>query len=124
MTEYWNTEYTDIFPGITFKVKKINPIEIISLVNASIDFEKETFEHKNEFIKRCLLNIVWSKDGSKYFPLIDSENNPHLPELITNPTIAFDVFYVIRKDVIMPVFTESRTYQNLIDGKNQTSSSK
>lgn len=124
MKEYWNVLYEDMYPGITFKFDKINPIEIISLVTESLEFEKSSLNKKDEFVKKCLLHVKWTKDGNKYFPLIDEEQNPHLPELLTNPTISFDLFYAFRRDVITPVFIESKTCQNLMQGKkdnNQTS---
>lgn len=119
MKEYWTVLYEDIYPGIIFKFDKINPIEIISLVTESLEFEKSSLNKKDEFVKKCLLHVKWTKDGNKYFPLVDEEQNPHLPELAQNPTISFDLFFAFRRDVITPVFIESKTYQSLTQGKTK-----
>ena len=124
MKEYWNEQYDDLYPGIVFRFKKINPIELINLVTENMNFEDTSIERKNEFTKQCLLNVEWSKNsGANWFPLIDRDENPHLPELVNNPMIAFDIFFAFRRDVITPVFTESRTYQNLIEQSRKRNSS-
>ena len=113
MKEYWTETYTDIYPGITFKIDKINPIKLINLATENIEFDKMSLDRKDSFIKNCLLNVKWTKDESNYFPLIDKDDNPHLAELQSCPEIAFDIMYVMRRDVLLPVFTASKTYQDL-----------
>lgn len=113
MNKYWETELTDIYDGIIFRFKKLNPIDHINLVTQHTA-ESNDYNKLNVFITKCLSFIEWTKDGNVWTPLVDFEGNPRLPELADNPTIGFDVYYEFVKQVITPVFTESKTFRNLI----------
>ena len=114
MTEYWKTEYTDLCDGVTFKFKQLNPVEHINLVTKNIEFEKLNGDKAQYFIQRTLENTIWTKDGTTWNPLVDSNGNPRLPELNTKPAIAFDLFCKFKADVLYPVFSESKTFQSFI----------
>lgn len=116
MKEYWEQELTDICEGVMFKFKQTNPIDLINLVTDSIDYEKANNSRKRQFVTQCLQQVIWTKNGTDWFPLVDSDSNPRLPEFKTNPVIGFDLFFRFRRDVINPVFTESKTFQSLIQG--------
>lgn len=124
MTEYWNTEYSDICEGVIFKIKQVNPIELINLVTASVDYEKTTWDKQQEFVKNALKQVTWTKNGTEWFPLISEDGLPRLPEMQNNPTIGFDLFFAIRRDVILPVFIESKTFQHLTADKKDHKSRK
>ena len=55
---------------------------------------------------------MWTKDGKTWNNLIDEEGNAKLQELDVNPSIALDLFYYFKREVLLPVFTGSKTYQN------------
>ncbi len=113
MKEYWNIEYTDICQDVMFKFKQTNPIDMINLVTDSLDYEKSSPVRKKQFVTQCLQQITWTKNGTEWYPLVDGDGNPRLPELRENPSIGFDLFFKFRTDVINMVFTESKTFQNL-----------
>ena len=114
MKDYWNEEFTDICEGVMFKFKQTNPVDLINLVTNSLDYEKATPLQQKQFVTQCLQQITWTKNGTDWFPLVDGEGNPRLPEIKENPSIGFDLFYMFRTKVINNVFTESKTFQNLI----------
>ena len=116
MKEYWKEEYTDICEDVMFKFKQTNPIDLINLVTDSLDYEKAVPLRKKQFVTQCLEQVVWTKNGTDWYPLVDSDGNPRLPELKSNPTIGFDLFFKFRSEVINSVFTESKTFQNLTKG--------
>lgn len=124
MKEYWNTEYSDICENVIFKIKQINPIELINLVTASVDYENATWDKQQAFVKNALLQVVWTKNGTDWYPLVSEDGTARLPEMQTNPTIGFDLFFAIRRDVILPVFTESKTFQGLTQDKVERKRSK
>ena len=113
MKEYWNEEYTDICEGVMFKFKQTNPVDLINLVTDSLDYEKAVSAQKKQFVTQCLQQVMWTKNGANWYPLVDSEGNSRLPELNNNPAIGFDLFFKFRREVINSVFTESKTFQNL-----------
>ena len=113
MKEYWNEEYTDICEGVMFKFKQTNPIDLINLVTDSLDYEKSSPVVKKQFVTQCLNQVVWTKNGTEWFPLIDVDGNPRLPEMRNNPSVGFDLFFKYRTEVINAVFTESKTFQSL-----------
>ena len=117
MKEYWKEEITDICEGFMFKIKQTNAIDLINLITDSLDYEKAETERKTQFVKQCLSQFIWSKNGTDWYPLIDEDGNPRLTELRDNPVIGFDLFFKFRRDVINPVFTESKTFQSLTQGK-------
>lgn len=113
MLDYWNKEYSDICENVIFKVKQINPVELLDLVMVNLELKSSKSDKRQEFIKSCLSNIIWTKDGMNWYELIDHEGRNRLPESETNPTIIFDLYTQFQTDVLVPVFTESKTFQNL-----------
>jgi hypothetical protein len=113
MKEYWKEEITDICPGVMFKFSQTNSIDLITLVTDSIDYESANSSRKKQFVTQCLQQVIWSKNGVDWYPLVDADGNPRLPEFKDDPTIGFDLFSRFRSKVINPVFTESKTFQNL-----------
>lgn len=108
---YWKIEYTDLCDGVTFKFKKMNTIEHLNLVTKNVEFESLDGDKAEYFINKCLSMALWTKDGNTWNNLVDAEGNAKLPELETNPSIALDLFYYFKKDVLLPVFTESKTFR-------------
>ena len=107
--------FNDLIDGISFKFKDLNPIELINLVSKNIDFGKsEKYDEDEKFIRKVLLNVLWSKDGATWIPLIQEDGTERLPELKTNKTVSLDLFYRFRSKVLAPVFYESKTFQNLM----------
>ena len=111
---YWEVTYKDIIDGVVFKFKKMNPIEHLNLVTKNVEFERLDGDNAEYFIKKCLQTTLWSKDNQTWNPLVDSEGNSKLPELSNHMSAALDLFYYFKKDVLLPVFTESKTFQRSI----------
>ena len=122
MKEFWNIEINNICEGVIFKVKQINPIELITLLSDNLEYDKATVARKLDFNKFCLKQFIFTKTGIEWYPLIDEDGNPRLAELSSNPTIAFDLFFWFRREVLNPVFTESKTFQDLIPVKKGSTS--
>ena len=112
MENYWQKEYKDICDGVIFKIKEINPIDMLNLVMANIDPQTRQLKNQKEFLGECMRQFVWTKDGMQWFPLVDEEGRARLPELDKFPSITLDLMFVFRKDVLMPVCTESNTFQS------------
>lgn len=112
MENYWEKEYKDLCDGVVFKFKKMNTVEHLNLVTKNVDFENLDGGRAEYFIQKCLSLTLWTKDGSTWNKLIDDEGNSKLPELDVNPSIGLDLFYYFKKDVLIPVFLESKTFQN------------
>ena len=110
---YWEKEYKDICEGVTFKFKQMNTIEHLNLVTKNVSFERAEGDAVEYFIKKCLSMVKWSKDGVNYNDLIDGDGNSKLPEMKANMSIALDLFYKFKSDVLAPVFTESKTFQEV-----------
>ena len=109
---YWKIEYTDLCEGVTFRFKKMNTVEHLNLVTKNVEFESLDGDKAEYFISKCLSMTQWTKDGNTWNNLVDAEGNAKLPELETNPSIALDLFYYFKKDVLLPVFTQSKTFRN------------
>lgn len=109
---YWTIEYKDLCDGVTFRFKKMNTVEHLNLVTKNVEFESLDGEKAEYFINKCLSIAMWTKDGTTWNNLVDAEGNAKLPELELNPSIALDLFYYFKKDVLLPVFTESKTFRN------------
>ena len=108
---YWTIEYKDICDGVTFKFRKMNTIEHLNLVTKNVEFDSLDGDKAEYFISKCLGMAMWTKDGVNWNNLIDSEGNSKLQEMDLNPSIALDLFYYFKKDVLLPVFTGSKTFQ-------------
>ena len=109
---YWEREYKDLCDGVTFKFKKMNTIEHLNLVTKNVEFERLDGDRAEYFIQKCLRLVIWTKDGVTWNNLVDEEGNSKLPEMNNNASIGLDLFYCFKRDVLMPVFTESKTFQN------------
>lgn len=110
MQDFSQLEYKDLCEGVIFKIKDLNPIDLLNLVMANIDPNTRQLKYQKEFLSECMQQFLWTKDGLNWYPLLDSENRPRLPELNTNRSLILDLMFVFRKDVLMPVFTESKTF--------------
>lgn len=109
---YWQEEFTDICEGVTFRFRKMNTVEHLNMVTRNVEFEQLEGEKAEYFINKCLRMAMWTKDGKTWNNLIDEEGNAKLQELDVNPSIALDLFYYFKREVLLPVFTGSKTYQN------------
>jgi len=116
---YYEIEYKDLCDGVTFRFKKMNTVEYLNLVTKNVEFESLDGERAEYFISKCLSMTQWTKDGINWNSLVDAEGNAKLPELDRYPSIALDLFYYFKKDVLLPVFTESKTFQNSMKAVQQ-----
>lgn len=110
--DYTQKEYKDLLDGVIFKVKTINPIDMLNLTMANIDPQTRQLKYQKDFLQECMKQFIWTKDGMQWFPLIDDDGRARLPELDTNPSLMLDLMFEFRKDVLMPVFTESKTFHS------------
>lgn len=113
--DYTQKEYKDLLDGVIFKVKTINPIDMLNLTMANIDPQTRQLKYQKDFLQECMKQFIWTKDGMQWFPLIDDDGRARLPELDTNPSLMLDLMFEFRKDVLMPVFTESKTFHSPIE---------
>ena len=118
-TKYWENTYEGYCEGVKFKFKKMNTVEHLNLVTKNVEFEKLDGDKAEYFISKCLKTTLWSRDGSNWNQLVDEEGNSKLPELDEKPSIALDLFYLFKRDVLMPVFTESKTFQSFTRGNEE-----
>lgn len=118
---YWETVYDDVIDGIKFKFKQMNPVEHLNLVTKNVEFERLDGADAEYFIKKCLQITLWTKDGSTWNALVDANGNSKLPELASHMSAALDLFYYFKKDVLLPVFTESKTFQRSISAMQEES---
>lgn len=113
-TNYYDKIYNDLDDTISFKFKKLNPVEVIQLVTDNINIAMNANKtQKQEFMECCLDNVLWSEDGVSWIPLLDSNKQGRCAKLDSNPSIYFDLFQIYKRDVLTPVFIESRTFQTL-----------
>lgn len=110
--DYTQKEYKDLLDSVVFKVKAINPIDMLNLTMANIDPQTRQLKYQKDFLQECMKQFIWTKDGMQWFPLIDDDGRARLPELDTNPSLMLDLMFEFRKDVLMPVFTESKTFHS------------
>ena len=106
---FWETEYKDFVEGIVIKFKKLNSLDVLDLADRNIGKNGDSKQFKLD----CLRNVVWTKNGSQWFDLMDEDGNCTLQE-VTAP-ILLDIFFKFRSTVCLPVFTESKTYQDLLE---------
>ena len=119
---YWENTYKDLIDGVVFRFKKMNPIEHLNLVTKNVDFERLDGDNAEYFIKKCLQMTLWTKDNVTWNTLVDSEGNAKLPELERKMSAALDLFYYFKKDVLLPVFFESKTFQKFTTDEQVSSS--
>lgn len=105
--DFWIEEYKDFIDGVTFKFKKLSSLEVLDLADRNIGKDADSKEFKLD----CLRKVLWTKDGSKWFDLLDEFGNCTLPEATYSTLL--DIFFKFRSTVCLPVFTESKTYQTL-----------
>lgn len=121
---YWENSYKDLIDGIVFKFRKMNPVEHLNLVTKNVNFEEMDGKDAEYFIQKCLQMTLWTKDGQTWNPLVDDEGNARLPELERNMSVGLDLFYYFKKDVLLPVFFGSKTFQKLTSEGLESSSQK
>ena len=107
--DFWVEEYKDFVEGITFKFKKMSSLDVLDLADRNVGKTGDSKEFKLD----CLRNVVWTKDGEKWFDLMDENGNTTLAELSYSTLL--DIFFKFRSTVCLPVFTESIAYQTLLD---------
>ena len=112
--KYYEIEYDDLLPGIKFKFRKLNPIEHLGLVTSDNGSWNDEGKDYTKLFGKILVNVLYTKDDKNWIPLIDSDGNAKLPEFEDNISIGLDLFYRFKSEVLNPVFTESKTYQNFI----------
>ena len=110
--EYWEEEFKDLFPGVVFKFKKLNSLDQLDLADRNVGKNGESKQFKLD----CLRNVVWTKNNSDWFDLMDEYGNCTLQEL--PPSTLLDIFFKYRNVVCLPVFTESRAYKSLLEKRN------
>lgn len=110
--EFWEVEYKDFVPDVIFRFRKMNSLDVLDLADRNINKNGDS----KEFKKDCLKNVLWSK-GSEWFALMDDDGNVTLQGL-KNSTL-LDIFFKFRSAVCLPVFTESRAYQVLIEANSK-----
>lgn len=108
--EFWEVEYRDFVPDVVIKFKKLNSLDVLDLADRNVGRGGDS----KQFKKDCLQNVLWSKGGD-WFTLMDDDGNVTLPNL-KNSTL-LDIFFKFRSTVCLPVFTESKAYQTLIEQK-------
>lgn len=111
--KYYEIEYKDLIKGVTFKFRKLNPIDHLNLVTTESAWKKQ-HDDFGGIIKMMFKNILWTKTGETWVTLADDDGDSTLPELDDNIGVCLDLFYLYREKVLAPVFTESKTYQNLL----------
>lgn len=110
--KYYEKEYTELLDGVTFKFKKLDAIEHVELAMDSASWEsKKKKINTKEMLLNVFANVMFSKDGTTFRELVDSEGNINLPELDECPAVALDLYYNFKEEVIFPVFTDSKTFQ-------------
>lgn len=105
--QYWEVEYNDYFPDTVIKFKKLKSLDVLDLADRNIGKDGSSKQFKLD----CLSNVVWSKNGTEWFSIVDEDGNCTLPDLPAATLL--DIFFEYRSKVCMPVFTGSRAYQAL-----------
>ena len=105
---FWEKEYKDFVDGVVIKFKKMSSLDVLDLADRNIGKNGDSKEYKLD----CLKNVVWTRDGSNWFDLMDENGNSNLQGLTYSTLL--DIFYEFRRTVCLPVFTESRAYQDLL----------
>lgn len=109
MAEFWEVEYKDFMPNVTIKFKKMSSLDVLDLADRNIGKETDSKKFKLD----CLRNVVWTRNGAEWFALMDEDGNVTLPGLPASTLL--DIFFKFRSTVCLPVFTESKTYQSLME---------
>lgn len=117
--KYYETVYDKLIDGVKFKFKKLNPVEHLSLCTGWQTWEKVNGSNYSALINKVLINVIFSKNDTDWFPLVDENGNSRLPEFEDNIWVGMDLFLEYKKKVINPVFTESKTIQNITSQKKK-----
>lgn len=107
-------------PNVVFKFKKMLSLDVLDLADRNLTSTKPA--DSRQFKLDCLRNVVWSKNGTDWFDLMDENGNVTLEGLPYSTLL--DVFYRFRSQVLLPVFTESRAYQALLQSKAEEGQAK
>lgn len=108
MDNFWEVEYKDFMPNVIIKFKKMSSLDVLDLADRNIGKDADSKQFKLD----CLRNVVWTRNGSEWFALMDEDGNVTLPDLPASTLL--DIFFKFRSTVCLPVFTESKTYQSLV----------
>lgn len=109
MAEFWEVEYKEFVPNVLIKFKKMNSLDVLDLADRNVNGDGDSKKYKLD----CLRNVLWTRNGTDWFPIMDEDGNLTL-EGVSNSTL-LDIFYKFRSTVCLPVFTESKTYQSLVN---------
>lgn len=113
--EFWEVEHTDFISNVVIKFKKLSSLDVLDLADRNIGKDGNSKQFKLD----CLKNVIWTKNGSDWFPIMDEYGNVSLPEC--SPSVLLDIFFRYRNTVCLPVFTESRAYKGLMEKKLRVS---
>lgn len=116
MEEFWKVEYKDWVPNVVFKFKHMKSLDVLDLADRNITGKAAD---GRQFKLDCLRNVVWSKNGTEWFELMDDSGNTTLDGL--SYSTLMDIFFKFRSEVLLPVFTESRAYQSLLQSQGNQS---
>lgn len=111
---FWEKEYKDFYPNVVFKFKRMRSLDVLDLAERNITPSSDGKQFKLD----CLRNVVWSKNGTDWFDLMDEGGNTTLEGLPYSTLL--DIFFKFRSEVCLPVFTESRAYQSLVAKSSAT----
>lgn len=111
--QFWEVEYREFVPDVVIKFKKMSSLDVLDLADRNIGKDGDSKQFKLD----CLRNVVWTKNGTDWFALMDENGNVTLQGL-PYPTL-LDIFFKFRSTVCLPVFTESKAYQSLLDQSAQ-----
>ena len=116
MEEFWKEEYKDWMPNVVFKFKKMKSLDVLDLADRNLTGKAAD---GRQFKLDCMRNVVWTKNGSDWFDLMDESGNVTLDGLPYSTLM--DIFFKFRSVVLLPVFTESRAYQSLLQSQGSQS---
>ena len=117
--KYYEKEYKDLIDGVIFKFKKLDAIEHVELAMDSASWESKNKKIRTkEMLTNLYTNVLFSKDGTTFRELIDSEGHINLPDLDECPSAALDLYHIFKEEVIFPVFTNSKTFQKATSPQN------
>lgn len=105
--QFWEVEHKEFVDGVVVKFKKLSSLDVLDLADRNIGSGSDSKQFKLD----CLRNVKWTKNGETWFDLMDEDGNCTLPEM--SSATLLDVFFTYRREVCLPVFTESKTYHQL-----------
>lgn len=110
--KYYEVTYDDLLEGVKFKFRKLNPVDLLNICTKD---GNKLVKGKNDkdYFQEILSNILWTKNDIDWFPLISEDGSSRLPEYDDQPSLGLDLLFLYKEKVINPVFTESKTFQNI-----------